>query len=500
MSAIHVSHVSFSYSSATRVVDDASFNLGPGWTGLVGANGSGKTTLLDLLAGTHPPDSGEVSFAPQRAEPVMCQQRVDDRTSEIDSLGSSWGRDAVRLRARLRLEPAHLDRWPTLSPGERKRWQIAGALSRSPDVLLLDEPSNHLDSEARSLLIDVLSDFDGTGIIVSHDRQILHSLTTRTLRIHRGTVELWNGSYGTARDGWEAQSNLVAKERDRLKRERKKTARRLADQRRVAQEKDEKRLRERRSAGLRDLDTRGAVATGRHASGQRAGAREREVTRSHLQSVSEQLDATAIERTHGGAIGIAGSVAPKEFVLRHDGPVAIPNGTELFSADVAVRRGDRIRIAGPNGAGKTTLLNALVRSAALPAGRMLVLHQETTKDASVAWLQAARALPSDDRGRVLSLVSLLGSDPAALLASDLPSPGEARKLALALGMGTATWLMVLDEPTNHLDLPSIERLESALLSYPGAIVVITHDEDLAAAVTTATWTIDPETGLTQAIG
>ncbi|MGB9357963.1 MAG: ATP-binding cassette domain-containing protein [Acidimicrobiia bacterium] len=500
MSAIHVAHVSFSYSSAARIVDDASFSLGPGWTGLVGANGSGKTTLLDLLAGTHPPDSGAVSFVPRRAEPVLCQQRVDDRTSEVDSLGSAWGRDAVRLRARLRLHPSHLDRWSTLSPGERKRWQIAAALSRSPDVLLLDEPSNHLDTEARSLLIAVLSDFGGAGIIVSHDRQILRSLTTRTLRIHRGAVELWNGSYETARDGWEARSNRVAQERDRLKRERKKTARRLADQRRVAQEKDAKRSRDLRSAGPRDLDTRGAVATGRHASGQRAGAREREVTRSHLESVSEQLATMAVERNHGGAIGIAGSVAPKEFVLRHDGPVTIPNGTELFSADVAVRRGDRIRIAGPNGAGKTTLVNTLLRSAVIPAERILVLPQETTRDESVDWLHTVRALPSDDRGRVLSLVSLFGSDPAALLASDLPSPGEARKLALALGMGTATWMMVLDEPTNHLDLPSIERLESALLSYPGAIVVITHDEDLAAAVTTATWTIDPETGLTQTVG
>jgi len=500
MSAIHVSHVSFSHSSDARVVDDASFNLGPGWTGLVGANGSGKTTLLDLLAGTHPPDTGTIAFVPPNAKPVLCAQRVDDPSDGMGSLAMSWGRDSVLLRARLQLQTADLDRWPTLSPGERKRWQIAAALSRRPDVLLLDEPSNHLDSEARSLLIDVLSGFDGAGIIVSHDRQILHSLTTRTLRIHRGTVELWNGSYETARDGWEAQSNLAAKERDRLKRERKKTARRLADQRRIAQEKDAKRLRERRSAGLRDLDTRGAAATGRHASGQRAGAREREVTRSHLETVSEQLDAIAAERTHGGAIGIAGSAAPKEFILRHNGPVAIPDGTKLFTTDVAVRRDDRVRIAGPNGAGKTTLLRTLLRSAVIPAERMLVLHQETTRNESAQWVQAMRALPPDDRGRVLSLVSLLGSDPAALLASKLPSPGEARKLALALGMGTATWLLVLDEPTNHLDLPSIERLESALLSYRGAIVVVTHDDDLAAAVTTATWTIDPKTGLTQTVG
>ncbi|MDJ0791073.1 MAG: ABC transporter ATP-binding protein, partial [Acidimicrobiia bacterium] len=81
-------------------------------------------------------------------------------------------------------------------------------------------------------------------------------------------------------------------------------------------------------------------------------------------------------------------------------------------------------------------------------------------------------------------------DPATLLASDQPSPGEARKVALALGLGTSTWLLVLDEPTNHLDLPSIERLQAALEAYPGAVVLITHDDELAAAVTETTWTVD----------
>jgi len=299
MSAIHASHVSFSYSSAVSVIDDASFDLGSGWTGLVGANGAGKSTLLSLLAGEHPPDAGSITLVPTGTEPVLCQQRVDDLTVAIEAFAALWDRVAVRLRARLRLEVADLDRWPTLSPGERKRWQIGAAVAATPDVLLLDEPTNHLDGEARALLLEVLGSFTGTGIVVSHDREVLRMLTTHTLRIHRGRVRLWNGSYEMARDSWEPEAIVTQREYERLKREQKKTKRRLADQRRTAVEKDAKRRKEIREAGVHDLDTLGAVATGRHASGQRAGAREREVTRAHLESVTNKIDAPARSSSSG---------------------------------------------------------------------------------------------------------------------------------------------------------------------------------------------------------
>jgi ATPase subunit of ABC transporter with duplicated ATPase domains len=89
----------------------------------------------------------------------------------------------------------------------------------------------------------------------------------------------------------------------------------------------------------------------------------------------------------------------------------------------------------------------------------------------------------------MSLVARLGADPRALLVSEQPSPGEARKVALALGLGPPKWLLVLDEPTNHLDLPSIERLEQALVAYEGALLLITHDDALAQKVTDTTWEI-----------
>ena len=488
MSAVHLSNVSFAHSSAVPIIEDASFDLGPGWTGLVGANGSGKSTLLSLINGDRPPDLGTVSVVPTGLPPVLCVQRVDDSTDAISDFAESWERDAVRLRGALELEAADLERWSTLSPGERKRWQIGAALASDPAVLLLDEPTNHLDAHARELLLDALHRFRGCGVIVSHDRSVLMNLTRRTLRIVGGRVELWNAPYEDARAAWGAKEAGLRDRHEAMQREQRKLQRRIGDQRRTSQEKDAHRIRERRAAGKHDLDTRGSAASYKHERGQKTGAQTVSSMESSLERVSAELEAIRFDKAIGGDIEFDFEPAPKEFLVRYDGPVRA-GSRRLFDVDVAVRRNDRIRISGANGIGKSSLLATVLREASIPSDRILHLDQETTAAQARRWLTRVRDLPSEDRGRVMSLVALLGSDPGPLLRSDQPSPGEARKLALALGLGTKRWLIALDEPTNHLDLPSIERLEDALVAYPGALLLITHDDALASRVTDTTWEI-----------
>jgi ATPase subunit of ABC transporter with duplicated ATPase domains len=488
MSFVQFSSVSFSYSSAVQLIADTSFAIGPGWTGLVGVNGSGKSTLLRLVTGDLAPEQGTISVDPPGSVPVLCPQRVESLTSGIEVFSVSWNREAVLLRATLKLDATNLDRWETMSPGERKRWQIGAALNQQPDVLLLDEPTNHLDSDGRAILINALRAFKGCGVVVSHDRTLLNELTTSTLRISGGAVKLWNGCYRDARLGWLSEAQEMAERRTRTAREVKKLSKRIDEQHRKTAQQDAKRKRERRAAGKHDLDTRGTAATYRHERGQKTGAQTVAPMTKALSDASEALASIPARKEKGGSISFAFAKANKEYLTSYKGDI-LAGDIVLFSADVSVRRTDRIRVAGANGAGKTSLVTTLLAHCAIPEDKVLYLSQETTVTEGIEWMDAVGDLSAEDRGRVMSLVAAFGADPASLLQSDEPSPGEIRKLILAFALATPKWLLVLDEPTNHLDLPSIERIQTALENYEGAILLVTHDDALAEAVATETWQV-----------
>ncbi|MHB8381325.1 MAG: ATP-binding cassette domain-containing protein [Candidatus Binataceae bacterium] len=490
---MRLAEVSFAYSDSISILRDVTIQLAAGWTGVAGANGAGKTTFIRLISGELKPARGNVRIDPPSASIYVCAQTALAITPAIAAFARAQDGVARRLHAELALDPGALERWATLSPGERKRWQVGAALAAEPAVLILDEPTDHLDADARGLLLEVLSRFRGVGIVISHDRAMLERLTSYTVRVHDGSARIWRGAYADAKRAWEAEAREHHASFERLKHERDKLKRRLADTRRVAQSAADdwsagagKRMR-----GPRDHDATSMMAKGKSEMASARLSRDVGNLRRGVDRIEEHLREFKFRKEKGRALFLDYVSAPMSRIFTLDQSEILAGSRRVLEeVHLVVGRASKIHLAGPNGAGKTTLLGAMLRGSHLPPERVMFLPQELSEDDGAPMLAAVRELGAGDRARVLTLAAALGVDPERILGSQSPSPGEARKLALAYGLGRQVWACVLDEPSNHLDMPAIERLEEALAAYPGALVIVTHDDQLASRTTREQWTIE----------
>jgi len=484
VSRIHAQDLVLGY-GGEPVLSGVSFDLGAGVGAVVGPNGGGKSTLLRAFAGELRPGAGVLEAPPAS----MVLQTLDRPDAALEDFGSRWDPRACRLRGRLDVDAATLWRWESLSPGERRRWQLAAALYAEAGLLLLDEPTTHLDAEARGFLAEMLREAPGIVVLVSHDRALVDEVAATTLWVEGGRVDEYAGGYAFAEEARATARRHAAKAREEKKRE----LRRLKGEQTARRERAaaaEKNVSPRtRMKSIRDSDAREAGRKGRAADAAAALERATSAHGTKVARAEEELAATRVEGSLGGAFSLTSATGGR-FALRAElAERRVEAGVILEATSVAIPRDARIHVAGPNGAGKSTLLRALADAYVGPPEELLYLAQDLDAEGRRAALDAVLARDPEAKGRVLTLVASLGVDPKALLRSALPSPGEARKLLLAEALDRGVRLLLLDEPESYLDAPSRAHLEDALTAHDGALVVVTHDARMAERITDVRWEI-----------
>ncbi len=288
--------------------------------------------------------------------------------------------------------------------------------------------------------------------MVSHDCALLDGLTAATLRLSQGAVTAYPGAYGAARRLWEQETCAREEEGERARARVREAAGRLADARRDQASAErglgaKHRMKDRHDHDARSMGAKVSASWAEARIGRDVGVRRTELARAEAAVPAFTRDATI-----GRSLFVDYARAPSARLAAIDAR-EVRAGERVVLGDVrlVLGRDDRVRVEGPNGAGKSTLIGALLASVRLPEERILHVPQDLSAEDERAAVDAIRALPARERGRTLSLVAALGVDPDCLLASARPSPGEARKARIALGLGRHAWLVVLDEPTNHLD-------------------------------------------------
>ena len=455
--------------------------------GVVGLNGGGKTTLLEVLTGIEAPDEGRVSHANDLRMAVVTQRfdLPEDMTvgqAVVEPLGLEvyeWASNAkVReVLAGTGVADLGLDT-PVgqLSGGERRRVNLAAALVRDLDLIVLDEPTNHLDVEGVQWLADHLMKRKLALVVVTHDRWFLDTVATLTWEVHDGKVDVYEGGY----NDWTFARAERARQADAIEQRRQNLARKEL-------------------AWLR----RGAPA---RTSKPRYRIEAAEALIADVPAPRDTVELMAFSKQRQGRV----------VIELEDARIDAPDGRTLVDhLTWRLAPGERIGLVGVNGSGKTTLLRTLAGDYPLAAGKRI--QGLTTK---IGWLR--QELDDLDPSRrvidaVEDVATYITMGKKEMSASQLAerlgfspkrqrtpvgdlSGGERRRLQLTRVLMSEPNVLLLDEPTNDLDIDTLQELEDLLDSWPGTLVVISHDRYLIERIADVTYALFGDGKLTNLPG
>lgn len=496
MTLIRADHLVKTF-AGVPVLQDVSWHIEAGHhIGLIGANGSGKSTLFNILSGVMAPDSGTV----ERARGLRLGYLTQEMTVESERTLYEEVREAFRplldmqeemtaLEARMAQQtasPAELQRYGTLleefnarqgyamaarveatllslgfrptdlhtpvqhlSGGQKNIAALARLLLQAPDLLLLDEPSNHLDMSATEWLEGVLREYPGTVVVISHDRYFLDRVVQEIVELAQHRLQRYVGNYS---------AYVVAK-----------AARLEQQQRAYAQQQAEIR---RQEEFIR-----------RHIAGQKTKqAQSRQKALERLERIEKPtLDHQRLRVRFATTQRESHEVLVCRQVWKSYG-----ERTLLRGVSCTLYRGDKVGLMGPNGAGKSTLLRLIMGDDTPDQGTLRLGRHVTVAyyDQEMRQLNAQNTIldevwqvePWQSIGDMRAhLGRFLFSGDEVFQRVGTLSGGEKSRVALAKLMLSTANLLLLDEPTNHLDIPAREALEQALIAYPGTLLVVSHD-------------------------
>jgi len=440
--------------------------------GLIGRNGAGKSSLLRLLDGRTQPDDGAINVAghvkvatveqePQLDESLTIEQAV---FGEYDPDSEDWNK-ASRVRAlidKLGLPPEAIV--GTLSGGMRKRVALISAIANEPSLLLLDEPTNHLDLDGIQWLENMLKQWPGSAIVITHDRRFLDAIATRIVELDRGALLSFPGNFSewqVRKAQWLESQRLENARFDKLLAQEEIWIRKGVEARRTRNEGRVRRLEQLRVERADRRERQGNVQLAID-SGQRSGKLVAE-----LENVSKSFGDRCVVKDYS----------------------------------TTIMRGDRIGFIGPNGAGKSTLLKLILGTLQPDSGTVKLgtnlsvayfdqMRSQLDENATLAdvinpgseWIEIGNT-----RKHVMSyLGDFLFAPARAHSPVKSLSGGERARLLLARLFARPANILVLDEPTNDLDIETLELLEELLQDYPGTVLLVSHDRTFLDNVVTQT--------------